>query len=180
MTPEKKAPVSAPSSSEVEAPLKRAPMLYVIIIYKLIKCFLFMALAVVLYCKSDNDLPVEFQNLMTTLRIHPGNRFFTHLAEQIGQLTETNVLWAAAGTLVYSMFSLVEGIGMLFRAGWAGWLAIAESAFFIPIEFYDLSSSKRFSWAVFFILIMNIVFVWYLYDNRQRLFHHHHPPLPEA
>lgn len=167
-------------SSDTEMLIKRPSMLYVIIIYKLVKFSLFFALAIVLYCKSDNDLPVEFQNLMTNLKIHPGNKFFTHLAEQVGQLTEQNVLWAAAGTLVYSLFSLVEGIGMIFRVGWAGWLAIGESAFFIPIEFYDVSS-KRFSWTVFVILIMNIVFVWYLYKNKDRLFHHHqqgHAPLP--
>ncbi len=176
MSPEKKVSVVAPSSNEPELLLQRPPMLIIIIVYKLVKWILFLSLAVVLYCKSDNDLPVEFQNLMATLRIHPGNKFFTHLAEQVGQLTESNVLWAAAGTLIYSTFSLVEGIGMIFRAGWAGWLAIGESAFFIPIEFYDVSSMKRFSWWVFIVLIMNMVFVWYLFQNRERLFHHHHHP----
>ena len=36
--------------------------------------------------------------------------------------------------MLFSLFPLVEGTGMLFRAGWAGWLAIGESAFFVPIE----------------------------------------------
>ena len=86
MTPEKNAPESAPSSNEPEAPLKRAPTLYVIIIYKLIKFSLFLALAIVLYCKSDNDLPEEFRILMTNLRIHPGNKLTICFLQPIIQL----------------------------------------------------------------------------------------------
>ena len=47
-------------------------------------------------------------------------------AVQVGHLTEKRVLVAAAGTLVYSLFSLVEGIGLLLRISWAGWLAIGD------------------------------------------------------
>jgi uncharacterized membrane protein (DUF2068 family) len=61
---------------------------------------------------------------------------------------------------------------MLFRAGWAGWLTIGESAFFVPIEMYELA--KKFSPYMLVIMIANIFIVWYLYANRQALFHHHH------
>src|SRR5258708_5956196 len=148
----------------------RAPTLYAIIIFKLLKGSLFVFLAVVAYCLSDNDLPQEFNRLVHFLRVHPGNKFFSDLAVVVGQLTETKVLWAAAGTLLYSLFSLVEGFGLIFRVSWAGWLAIGESAFFIPIEAIDLV--RRFSKTVSVILVINIVIVWYLYKNRQRLFLH--------
>jgi uncharacterized membrane protein (DUF2068 family) len=85
------------------------------------------------------------------------------------------VLWAAAGTLFYSLFALIEGVGMIFRASWAGWLAIGESAFFIPIEIAELSRKGHSSWYVLIILIINIIIVWYLYKNRRRLFRHHQP-----
>jgi uncharacterized membrane protein (DUF2068 family) len=78
----------------------------------------------------------------------------------------------AAATLVYSLFSLVEGTGLMFRAGWAGWLAIGESAFFIPIEIYELV--HNYSPAVLIILGLNVLIVWYLFQNRHRLFRHHH------
>src|SRR6266705_717967 len=117
---------------------KRAPTLYAIIGIKILKGLLFVALAVVAYTLSDNDLPAEYQNLLHHLRLNPERKFWADLARQVGQLTEAKVLWAAAGTLVYSLFSLVEGIGLMFRIRWAGWLAIGESAFFIPIEIYEL------------------------------------------
>ena len=44
----------------------------------------------------------------------------------------------ASGTMLYGLFLLVGGTGLAFRAKWAIWLAICESAFFIPIEIFEL------------------------------------------
>ena len=106
---------------------KRAPTLYAIILIKLLKGLLFVTLAIVAYCLSDNDLPAEYRHLLQHLRLNPERKFWADLAVQIGQLTEAKVLWAAAGTLVYSLFSLVEAFGLMFRVSWAGWMAIGES-----------------------------------------------------
>jgi uncharacterized membrane protein (DUF2068 family) len=154
---------------------KRAPTLYVIIGIKLLKGVLFVTLAITAWALSDNDLPFELHRVLHFLRLNPERRFWADLAVSIGKLTEANLLWTAAGTLVYSLFSWVEGIGLMFRISWAGWLSIGESAFFIPIEIYELVH-KRFSWLVFGILALNVMIVWYLYQNRERLFKHqqHH------
>ena len=150
---------------------KRAPTLYAIIALKLLKGSLFVTLAFVAYALSDNDLPYEYRRLLHFLRLNPENRFFSDVAVQVAKLTEVKVLRVAAGTFLYSLFSLVEGIGLMFRVKWAGWMAIGESAFFIPIEVYELV--RHFSKSVFVILIINIVIVWYLLRNRERLFHEH-------
>jgi len=167
--------------TETELVKKRAPTLYAIIAIKLLKGLLFVTLAIVAYTLSDNNLPAEYKHWLQHLRLNPERKFWADLAVQIGQLTEANVLWAAAGTLVYSMFSLVEGVGLIFRVSWAGWLAIGESAFFIPIEIYDLvhrSTPDRphpgHTATVLVILVINVVIVWYLLQNRHRLFRHHH------
>jgi uncharacterized membrane protein (DUF2068 family) len=160
--------------------VKRAPTLYAIIAIKLLKGLLFVALAIVAYTLSDNDLPAEYKHFLQHLRVNPERKFWSDLAFQVGQLTERKVLWTAAGTLVYSLFSLVEGVGLIFRVSWAGWLAIGESAFFIPIEMYELvqqTSPDRVRpghpVTLAIILVINIVIVWYLLQNRQRLFGHH-------
>ena len=108
----------------------------------------------------------------------PERKFWADLAVKIGQIHEKHVLVAAAGTLVYSLFSLVEGFGLIGRVTWACWMAIGESAFFIPIEVYELVHKP--SWMVFVILVINIVIVWYLLKNRHRLFRHHHRPPEEV
>ena len=165
-------PIS-PAPDVIEPPIKkRAPTLYVIIVMKLLKGALFTGLAVAAYTLSNNDLPAELARLMACLKIDPANEFFARLAVQVGQLTSVHVKWAAAGTFMYSLFSWVEGTGLMLRVSWAGWMAIGESAFFIPIELYDLL--RRFSMTVLIVLILNIVIVWYLYDNRHVLFRHHH------
>ena len=151
---------------------KRAPTLYAIIVIKLLKGFLFVALAVTAYNLSDNDLPAELRVVLQHLRLNPESRIWAHLAAQVSQLTETKVLIFAAGLLAYSLFSLVEGVGLIFRISWAGWLAIGESAFFIPIEINHLC--RHASLTVFIVLGLNILILWYLYQNRKRLFRHHH------
>jgi uncharacterized membrane protein (DUF2068 family) len=149
---------------------KKAPTLYLIIGIKLLKGLLFMGLALFAYRLSDSDLPSAFSSLLHHLRVNPERRFWTELATQVGNLTEAKVRWAAAGTLVYSLFSLVEGFGLMFRISWIGWLTIWESAFFIPIEVFELV--HRFTPTVAVILPLNIFIVWYLFQNRGRLFRH--------
>jgi len=165
-------PAGPPPDIEDEGFQRRAPTLYVIIAIKLLKFSLFASLAIWLYTLSDNDLPWEYHRLLHFLRLNPERRFWADLAVKVGTLTEANLLWTALGTLVYSLFSLIEGVGLMFRAEWAGWLAIGESAFFIPIEVLELI--HRFSWTVAVILALNVFIVWYLLQNRRRLFHHHH------
>jgi uncharacterized membrane protein (DUF2068 family) len=169
-----------PAAAAVGVPLKRAPTLYAIIFFKLVKGVLFFAFGVALYFQATHDLPAEWdellkrpfvENVFARLRIHPENKFFLHIAEQIANVTETQVRVWAVGTMLFALFPLVEGIGLLFRSWWAGWLTIGESAFFVPIEFYELA--KKYSPYLLAVMIANIFIVWYLYANRATLFHHH-------
>ena len=152
--------------------LKRAPTLYAIIVFKLLKGVLFVALAVMVYNLSDNDLVTDYENLLHKLGFNPERKFWSDLAVRVGNLTETGMVHFAIGSLIYSLFALVEGFGLMFRVSWAGWLAIGESIFFIPIEVHRLV--EKFSWPVTVVLILNIIIVWYLVANREWLFRHHH------
>jgi uncharacterized membrane protein (DUF2068 family) len=161
-----------PAEGQVKAKKGRAPTLYGIITFKLIKGFLFLSVAILAYCLSDNDLPREYASLLHTLRVQPDARFWSMLAGKVAGLNQTKMLWCAAGFLFYSLFSLIEGFGLLFRISWAGWMAIGESAFFIPLEVERMI--HRFSWSIFAILVINIIICWYLFQNRHRLFKHGH------
>ncbi len=139
---------------------KPAPTLYAIIGFKLLKGLVFVGLALVMYCLSDNDLPAEYQDALHWLRVNPERKFWTDLAVRVSNLSEAEVLRAAIGSLIYSLFSLVEGVGLIFRVSWAGWLAIGESAFFIPIEILDLVHGSTRPVLVTSILILNILMLW--------------------
>jgi uncharacterized membrane protein (DUF2068 family) len=151
---------------------KRAPTLYVIIAIKLLKGVLLLLLALGVYSLSDNNLPAQFRGLLQFLHIDPDKKFFSDLENKIALVTPAKVILVAGGAFFYSLFSLVEGVGLIFRVSWAGWLAIGESAFFVPIEIYELV--HRPSLAAFAILALNVFIVWYLFQNRHRLFRHHH------
>jgi uncharacterized membrane protein (DUF2068 family) len=163
-----------PSPVTVDQPprKKRAPTLYVIIAIKLIKGILLLLVGLGVYSLADNNLPAEYRELLRFLHLDPEKKFFTELAAKVAEITPSSVIWVAGGTVFYSLFSLVEGVGLIFRVSWAGWLAIGESVFFIPIEIYELL--HRFSYTVVAILGLNILIVWYLLQNRHRLFRHHH------
>ncbi len=162
-------------SGEVEFRKGRAPTLYFIITIKLLKGTLLVLLALGFYSLSDNNLPEEFRRVLDILHIDPEKKFFADLAAKLGHITPANVISFAVGTGLYSLFSLVEGVGLIFRVSWAAWLAIGEAAFFIPIEVYELVHNGL-SLTVAAILALNILIFWYLLANRHRLFRHHHHP----
>jgi uncharacterized membrane protein (DUF2068 family) len=80
------------------------------------------------------------------------------------------VAWIATGALLYGLLSLAEGIGLILRLRAVGWLVLAESAFFIPVECNALL--REFTVAVLIILLINVGIVVYLWRNRERLFKH--------
>jgi len=160
-----------PPETKTTAVKQRAPTLYAIIAIKLGKGLLLLLLAAGVYTLHDDNLPEEFRQSLQFFHLDPEKRFFTELARKVSEITPANIVWIARGTVLYSLFSLVEGTGLLFRVSWAGWLAIGESAFFIPIEIYELM--HRWSVSLVVILGLNVLIVWYLFQNRARLFHHH-------
>ncbi len=168
------------AKTQTQSAKKRAPTLYFITAFKLGKGVLLLLLAARVYTLNSDSLPEQLRQTLDFFHLDPEKRFFTDLANKVAEVTPANLVWFARGTVLYSLFSLVEGLGLLFRVPWAGWLAIGESMFFIPIEVYELV--KRFSFAhhlrqtvsLMVILGLNIFFVWYLFQNRHRLFRHHH------
>ena len=151
---------------------KRAPTLYFIIVAKLIKGVLALVLAFGVYKLAGRDLQDLFERLLHWVHLDPESKFLADIGRRLEEITAANVRMAAFGTLLYSFFSLIEGIGLIFRLPWAGWLAIGESAFFIPIEVRELLLHPR--WYFVSLLAFNVLVVWYLFANRHRLFRHHH------
>jgi uncharacterized membrane protein (DUF2068 family) len=150
----------------------RAPTLYFIIGFKLLKGTVALLIALGVYSLTDNDLPEEFQKLLLFLHLDPEKEFFLKLADRVAEITPANLKWVVAGAVIYSSFMLMQAVGLIFRVRWIVWLVIGESCFFVPIELFELV--KYPSWIKFFILAVNVLIVWYLFVNRSRLVRHHH------
>ena len=162
----------SPPASPDAPPKKRAAGLYTIIAIKLSKALLLAAAAFGLFSLMDDDLPATFDRLARAFRLNPEWQFCIELGNQLRSLTPTNLGWLSGGALLYSLLLFVETVGLWWRGYWAVWLAIGETAFFVPIEVFDLV--RHPTGVVEVILVINVCIVIYLARNRNRLFRHHH------
>lgn len=164
----------------------RALALYCIAGFKLLKGVLLLLAAAGIFALSRRDLPTAFDGFLRWVHIDPENRFFAGIGDRLTTITPANVKTVASGTLIYGLFLCMSGLGLALRWNWAIWLAIGEAAFFIPIELFELvrphtPDGEARAHAIFphpeigmaIILIVNVLIVWYLYKNRERLFRHH-------
>ena len=146
---------------------QRAPTLYAITGFKLLKGFLLLLAAFAIYTARDVNLQEEFHRVLAEANI-PVEGMLADSANLLGQVSSNMIRLFVAGTFLYGAFSLVEGAGLMFRAAWAGWMVIGESAIFVPLELWELV--REFSVLVLLVLVLNVGIVWYLYANRRRLF----------
>lgn len=168
-------------------PTKGVPTLYFIVGFKLLKGIAALSLALGAYSLTDNNLPDEFRRLLEFLHLDPEKKFFLEAADRIGEITPANLKWVAVGSVVYGLFMMLQAVGLALRVSWVVWLVIAESAFFIPIELFELvrrhapnAENHPHLFAhpkigVALILVANVAIVWYLFKNRERVIRHHHP-----
>jgi uncharacterized membrane protein (DUF2068 family) len=165
---------------------KRAPTLYLIVIGKLVEGGLLLIAALSIYLLAEKNLPELFDEFIRWIHLDPEGRFFNAISDQLDTLTARNVHVVASWLFLYGLFKTVGGLGLAFRLPWAVWLAIGESAFFIPIEIFELIRPHGLEselhphpmfhhpkMGIFIVLIINILIVWYLLKNRQRLFRTH-------
>ena len=154
-------------------------MLYFIVAIKLIKGVALLLLALGVLSLANKDLSDVFDQFLRWVHLDPERSFFQGIGDWLDTITPANVREVASGTFLCGLFLIVLGLGLAFRAKWAIWLAIGESAFFIPIEIFELvrrpeTPHHQFPIGLLVVLIINVVIVWYLFENRQRLFRHHH------
>jgi uncharacterized membrane protein (DUF2068 family) len=157
---------------------RRAPALYIIVGIKCGKAVLLALLALGFFSLIGQDIDARLDNFLRWIHVDPEQQFFAELGNHLQKITPYNLRWLASGSLIYSVLLLTETVGLIRRSWWAVWVAIGETAFFIPIEVFDLL--KHYSSVVTVILVLNALIVAYLVRNRDRLFHHHRHPPPTA
>ena len=161
-----------PSESPSTPPRQLAPTYWAIILIKFSKGMFFGLLALGVFSLAGDDLPAELQRVLRWANLDPEREVFSHLAQWLGTITPANIRWVASGTLLYGLLGFGESIGLAFRNPWVGWLVICESALLIPYEVYHLAHG--ITTILSLVLMINVVIVWYLFQNRHRLFRHHH------
>lgn len=167
-----------------------APTLYFIAICKLAKGAGLLLLAAGIYSMAGRDLQDDFGKFIEWVHMDPEHHFFHNISDYLATVTPGNVRATALAFSLYGCFLMAGGAGLALRAKWAIWLTIGESAFFIPIEVFELTSRRpprldtlddpqphshlfhNPKYGLLVILILNILIVWYLYQNKRRLLRH--------
>src|ERR1035437_9321565 len=169
-----------------ESKPKRAPPLYFIIGVKFFNGVAALLLAVGADSLTGNNPPEDFRKLPEFLHLAPKKKFFLELADRVGEITPANLKWLAVGSIIYGLFMLLQAGGLIFRVSWIVWLVIGESAFFIPIEIFEMvprdapnpGNHPHFfihpKTGIAIVLAVNVAIVWYLFKNRARIIRHHH------
>jgi len=172
---------------KTKAATNRAPTLYFIAICKLAKGITLLVIAASIYWLAGKDLQEYFDRFLEWVRIDPEHSFFRNIGESLADVSPGDVRGTGLALFLYGIFLLVGGTGLALRAKWAIWLTIGESAFFIPIEIFELTRHSRLGEpqpaehlfahpkvGLLIVLALNIIIVWYLFKNRERLFRHPH------
>ena len=175
------------SNAKSSGTKKSAPTLYFIVAIKLVKGAVLLLLALGVFTLANKDLSDVFDQFLRWVHLDPERSFFQGIGDWLDTITPTNVRLVASGTFLCGLYLIILGLGLAFRAKWAIWLAIGESAFFVPIEIFELVRHHNRGTAgqprpelfghpqigLLIVLALNVMIVWYLYKNRQRLFRHH-------
>jgi uncharacterized membrane protein (DUF2068 family) len=171
---------------------QRAPTLYLIAGYKMVKALLLLGLGAWLFALAGKNLGDMYDNFLRWVHVDPSYRFFAAIGDRLDEVTTGNVKAVASGTMIYGAFLFVSGLGLALRASWAIWVTIGESAFFLPIEIFELVRRRPVGsdlphhqmlahpkLGLLIVFVLNLIVVAYLYINRHRLLRSHgtHPPV---
>jgi uncharacterized membrane protein (DUF2068 family) len=143
---------------------QRAPTLYAIIAFKFLKGLSLVLVGLGFFLIQEGDLRAQIADTLRMANVGQATS-----DEWLKMINAGNLSWLTIGSVIYGLFSWLEGLGLFLRATWAAWAAIGESAAFVPVEMWQLG--RGFSVTLFVILLLNIGVVWYLYHYRGRLFH---------
>jgi uncharacterized membrane protein (DUF2068 family) len=132
--------------------------LLVIGIFKLLKSTLLLGLGIGLVYGRNQDLGQVASQWINTLWI--GRQFVDNLLSKLSAIDERTLKDVAAGSFVYSVLLLVEGIGLCREKRWAELLTVAITASLLPFEFYELF--HHLTAIGVFITVVNIAILWYL------------------
>jgi uncharacterized membrane protein (DUF2068 family) len=155
-------------SRSEELPPRRIPIGFRLIgIYKLVTAALSLALGFGLFRLFQADVRAGLEPIIRILRLDPENQLVHLLISRLAGIDRNQLHLLEAGTIVYAILHVVEGIGILRGKRWGGILIILATCSLIPVECYELL--RRQSAPRIVALLVNAGIVVYLILNRDRL-----------
>lgn len=148
------------------SPARRAPVsaydrwVEVIGALKLLEAALFVALGIGVFRLLHKDLVDVVTRWVLALRFDPEGRFVSLLLDKVALISPHRLKEIGAAIFAHAALDILEGTGLILRKLWAEFITLAFSAFFIPIEIYELA--HRVTWIRIAIIAINAAVVIYL------------------
>jgi uncharacterized membrane protein (DUF2068 family) len=144
----------------LKLPTQKSTTLFLIGVFKLVKGFALLAVAVGALRFLHRDVAHALEHWINLLRIDPENHYVHRVLARALNVNPRQLKALSAGTFFYAAVFLTEGTGLLLRKRWAEYFTIISTAALIPLEVYELA--KHVTPIKIFVLVLNIAIVVYL------------------
>jgi uncharacterized membrane protein (DUF2068 family) len=134
--------------------------LLLIALFKLIKGFLLIAVAIGAIKLLHRDVAETITHWINILRVDPDNRLMHAFLSRVLQVSPNQLKALSIGTFIYAGMLLTEGTGLLLRKTWAEYFTIVTTAGLIPLEIYEIT--RHLTAVKVIVLAVNVAIVVYL------------------
>ncbi len=108
----------------------------------------------------EHDPAPELERMSIRLGLDPQNRIIHSAITSVTGIDRGKLRAIQAGTFFYAILHTVEGIGLLLRKDWAGYLLVIATSTLVPFEIYEIfRKPTAVRIAVFLLNIALVVYV---------------------
>jgi uncharacterized membrane protein (DUF2068 family) len=108
----------------------------------------------------DRGQGMGLERVVTHLGMDPHNHIIHMVISKATGIDRVHLRAIEAGTFLYALVHLIEGIGLILERDWAGYLVIVATSSLIPFEIYEIL--QKWSLARIAIFALNLAIVGYL------------------
>jgi uncharacterized membrane protein (DUF2068 family) len=116
----------------------------------------------------DHDPAPKLERAVTHLGLDPQNEVIHRVVSSITGIDRTHLRAIQAGTFLYALLHLIEGIGLLLERDWAGYLVVIATSSLIPFEIYEIAKKPSRTRIALFVLNVGIVIYLIVTLKRER------------
>jgi len=128
--------------------------------FKVVCAVLLIGLGFGVFRHVGTDPRDGVQHLVSVLKLDRDNHYIHAAIERVSGLTARQLKAIEAGTFLYALLYLVEGVGLLLKKHWAEYFTVIATGSLIPVEIWEVW--RRPTAVRLAILAINVAIVAYL------------------
>jgi uncharacterized membrane protein (DUF2068 family) len=144
---------------------RHSPFLRFIISYKTVMGFTELVIAVSFFNLFGRNIEEALTGFVQSLHFDTDNRFIGYVIKQAATIGNDTLIGITIILFIFGVMNLVEAWGLHKRQLWGEWLTVVATSLLIPFEIYEVYLGVT-AFKVF-ILVMNIIIVYYLAKHKE-------------